>query len=372
MTTKLPMRRIYIVFSAIMFVMTLELAWWITFQLRSSAQQEAHYVDDLADKKRLATAMINLALAANPRQDPAQVLSIYFSDLAWQDDHVIIQQDALAPIVAKHQAHLRMFLSEGSFFLVMVLIGGVLVFRALKRDIALIRQQQNFLSAVTHEFKSPLAAIKLYAETMQLRDVAPLQRDNYLNAITADVARLDSLVNNILAVTRLEADKFVLHAGAIDLGAEMQAIVQHMQHIFSNKDAVITYVVQTANLYVHMDPAVLRTILGNLLDNAIKYSAQATPASISIIITGDAEHATIEIADKGIGIAKEEQKKIFEKFYRVGDEMTRQTTGSGLGLYLVACLMKLMHGRVWVHSDGLSCGATFYLCLPRTHAQEHI
>jgi signal transduction histidine kinase len=238
----------------------------------------------------------------------------------------------------------------------------------LRREVGIVRQQSNFLAAVSHELKSPLASIRLYTETMQLRQPDAQTCQRYLGIMRVDIDRLETLVGNLLAVARLDQGGFEARPTRVDVAAEVGQIVADMQPDMQARGAALALEISERPVWAHIDPAVLDTVMRNLLDNAAKYNRHNAP--VTVRLTAETHSLTIEVIDRGIGLAAEELARIFTKFYRVGDEMVRQTEGSGLGLYLVASLWQHSGGKVRASSPGQGQGATFALVLPRV-ARHH-
>jgi hypothetical protein len=226
----------------------------------------------------------------------------------------------------------------------------------------LMRQQANFLSAVTHELKSPLASIRLFTETLELRDLPQEKRTRYLSNMRADVDRLEGLVRNILAVARLDSGRFVVHTEEGDLGRDVADVVTALGKDPSQRPLSVAVSVPDEPLQARYDLGVLKTVLRNLLDNAAKYGG--ADKSVRVAVARQGAWAAIEVTDQGIGLAAEECEKIFQKFYRVGDEMVRQTEGSGLGLYLARELVRQIGGTLNAESPGVGLGSTFRISLP--------
>ena len=377
-------RRALIVFASVMALITGELLWWVYFHVRTSDMARAEHMKLLESQRLLAGSMIVMWARSSgevPPEMPASLLAQEFRELQWRPGAfempdlnalypgygVFVKQEVLDDMQSRHHAHVRMFVSEGGFFLLAVLFGGWLIVRTLQREVALMRQQANFLSAVTHELKSPLASIRLYTETMQLRDPPLDTRKRYLGIMRGDVDRLETLVANLLAVARLEAGQFVVHAERVDVREAVRAAVQGMGQNLTERGCLVQLGdLPSDSLVVYLDAGALQTVLRNLLDNAAKYGGGKP---VQIHVRGQARQAQIVVQDQGIGLAEVEVSKIFQKFYRVGDEMVRQAEGSGLGLYLVNALIQQSGGTVTVQSAGLGQGTTFTVTLPLAAAE---
>ncbi|MGB8296426.1 MAG: HAMP domain-containing sensor histidine kinase [Polyangia bacterium] len=347
------------------------LAWWVIFHLRYSAQEIRATAEHLQADRQSAER----ALRALSPGDPAAFLRLAYPQLDWQPGvspgqelvsgypgyGLTIRPGRIEHLQAQRRASMRMFAAEGTTFLCILVAGTALILRSVWRGMALMRQQANFLSAVTHELKSPLASIRLFIETLELRDPTPEKRARYLANMRGDVDRLDGLVNNILAVARLDSGRFVVHADRADLARDVADVVQALGKDASQRRLSVDLAVPAEPLHARYDLGVLKTVLRNLLDNAAKYGG-GQPVHVTVTRQGD--WAAIEVRDQGIGLAAEEREKIFEKFYRVGEEMVRQTEGTGLGLYLARELVRQLGGSITAESPGVGQGTTFRVTLP--------
>ena len=375
------------IFAAIMALTSAELGWWITFNIRALRRERADHLQQL-DRDRSLAAELIVAQAATRMRDapgppidlPERVLQQHFPALQWRPgafEHMALNmlypgQGIFARAAEldetwhQNRPHIRMFVMEGLFFFAMVLLGGALIFRSMRRDVNLIRQQGNFLSAVTHELKSPLAAIRLYIETMQLRQLSAEESRRYLHVMRQDVDRLDGMVGNLLAAARLEADQVSVDAEQFDLAQALRYMLPNLREELQERGVAVTLHNSDTPIWVRMDRTSLTTIVRNLIDNAAKYGRHPDKP-IEVCLQQQGEHACLDVRDYGIGIAPHEIKKIFDKFYRVGDEMVRQTAGSGLGLYLVRSLVEQCGGKVEAHSDGVGTGTLMRLRLACEH-----
>jgi signal transduction histidine kinase len=312
-----------------------------------------------------------------PRRDPTKALQIGFLALLlisaimilwWMFDHAqyarsVEQRFAADPTVAADSAaRVNRVLWEGGFFLV-VLIGGMAVLtRAIRHDAELRRRQQNFLAAVSHEFKSPLASIQLAAETLVLRsrddDGKRLGR-----RILEDGERLLRMIDNLLDTTRLEEGRQRLTPQLTNLAAAAATAVAAITDRAHASGVTITRAVPE-DLALNVDPVVVETGLRNLLDNALKSCVAAKSGSIRVEATRAAGGIVLAVSDDGLGFPPEDALMIFEKFHRLGDELRRATPGTGLGLYIVKRLVELSGGAVHAESAGLGRGATVSMSWP--------
>jgi signal transduction histidine kinase len=252
---------------------------------------------------------------------------------------------------------------EGVFFLAVLAAGMVVLFRAIRRDAALRRRQQNFLAAVSHEFKSPLASLRLSAETLSLRDPDAQGRERLAARMTEDIDRLETMVTNLLDTARLEEGQAPLHPERITVAEVAGSVLAAVQgHARTEKIAFTVDVDES--LAVVADAHAFGTILRNLLDNAVKATASRENGVVKVSARRDGDQVRIEVEDNGVGFPPEEHKNIFRKFYRPGDELRRKSRGSGLGLYLVRRLVELHRGEVRAESEGPDRGARITLRIP--------
>jgi PAS domain S-box-containing protein len=259
--------------------------------------------------------------------------------------------------------------------------GVIVVFRDITKESAEEREQAEFISTASHEMRTPVASIEGYLglalnpATAQIDDKA---RD-YINKAHESAQHLGRLFQDLLDVTRADDGRLSNNPKIVDVVAFAHDIVQGLRPKANEKGLRIIYKPQPDDteeksserrlnpvFYVNVDNDHLREVIGNLVENAIKYTLKGT---VVIDITGDNDHVTISIADSGIGIPTEDMSHLFQKFYRVDNSATREIGGTGLGLYLCRRLAEAMSGRIWVESQ-YKHGSTFFLELPRTAHED--
>ncbi len=256
--------------------------------------------------------------------------------------------------IDKKKTHqLWMHVGEGTVFLILLSLGVLKIYNTRKRENELARLQNNFLLSVTHELKSPLASVKLQLQTMQKHKLDEATQNSLLQKALADNERLARMVDNILLASKAENEKGILNKKKINLGAE---IVKLTQQSFDESKSRIK-VSAAENCFVEADEQILAIIVSNLIENALKYSPENSPIEISV-----QEPATLVIKDGGPGIPDEEKQKVFDKFYRIGNEETRNAKGTGLGLYIVKNLCALHNIQISM-SDNMPQGLVFTLKL---------
>jgi signal transduction histidine kinase len=268
-----------------------------------------------------------------------------------------VYDERLRKLKAKRETRKKQYIGEGATFFVVILIGAGVVYTSFRRSIGLSRQQNNFMLAVTHELKSPIAGIKLSLQTIQKRTLTEEQRQTLIGRCIEESDRLNDLCNNMLITSQMEGRQYVPAHEQLDFSKLVEEGVQAYQARYGERFSLAN----THGLTINGDMPLLQMAVNNLLENAVKYTPPASMISVSLQATPT--HAVLQVADEGNGIPEEEKKKIFSKFYRIGDELTRNTKGTGLGLYLTARIVKQHKGKLCVR-DNKSSGALFELCLP--------
>jgi len=248
----------------------------------------------------------------------------------------------------------RMVVAEGLFFTACLFFGLFIINRSANREVSLTRQRRNFLLSITHELKSPIASMRLILETIGKRELSRAQLEHLCTNGVRDATRLQNLVESLLLAARLE-DNWRPLQEPVNLAALAQACVAGLHTRFPQANIRINVPDHFPPL--HADKAGLTSVVQNLLENAVKYS----PPGALITLTAEktaAGKSKIRVLDPGNGIPDGEKKAIFEKFYRIGNEETRNTTGTGLGLYIVQQVVKAHGGTIHV-TDNKPKGAIF-------------
>ena len=245
------------------------------------------------------------------------------------------------------------YIGEGCAFLLLILVGAVFVYRAVRRQFRLQQQQQNFVMAVTHELKTPIAVVRLNLETMQKYQLEEEKKRKLVQMTLQETLRLDTLINNILISSQLEGGAYRLSKEELDLSALVKDVVRGFQSRYP--DRVVQAVVQE-EIDLQGDAMLLKLLLSNLLENANKYSPKNTPVFLSL--SGEEDTITLEVADEGAGIPDEEKKAVFEKFYRIGNEQTRKAQGTGLGLFICQKIAHDHGGNILI-KDNQPAGSKF-------------
>lgn len=251
-------------------------------------------------------------------------------------------------------------LALGCVLFVGVLVGLILFLVSLVKQIRLNRAQQNFIDSVTHELKTPLTSLKLHLQTLERGRVPADRHGEFHRVMLHDVERLSALLDHVLQAARLERhDPAQLQR--LEVRGILHEVAEAVRDRYELPDGALA--VDGPETAVMSDPGALRIVFLNLMDNAVKYSAEQIEVTVQVVPrpTGG---AVVKVRDRGVGLAPRELKRVFHRFYRVGNEMTRSRPGTGLGLYIVRETLAALGGRISVDSDGVGAGSTFVVTLP--------
>ncbi|MFM6954801.1 MAG: sensor histidine kinase [Sphingobacteriaceae bacterium] len=257
---------------------------------------------------------------------------------------------------------MEMIVGETIVFLCLFIIGVVQIHKTLNGREKLQEQQKNFLLSVTHELKSPLASIKLSLQTILKRDLQLEQKQALLGNSLKDIERLDDLVENMLLATKIENRSYSFPKDKINLSELVEKVVERLQ-VHACDSQTIKCIVKP-NIYISGDQFAINSLLINLIENAVKYSPAC--AEVEVSLDSKKEQVCMRVADHGTGIPDAEKNRIFEKFYRIGSENTRQTKGTGLGLYIVKKVLDIHQAGVQV-LDNTPRGTIFEITFSQHH-----
>jgi two-component system phosphate regulon sensor histidine kinase PhoR len=244
-----------------------------------------------------------------------------------------------------------------------VLIAGIwVVYRTVRKEIELAQLKSDFVSNVSHEIKTPLALIRMFAETLQLKRVkSEAKKQDYYDTIVQESERLTRLINNILNFSRMEAGKKEYNFEPTDLSALVGGVLKNYHAHLEHEGFTVSMETDRRLPSINIDSGAVSEAILNIIDNAVKYSREKKYLRVSTGLEGGT--VFLDIEDHGIGIDPRQQKRIFEKFYRVSSGLTQQTGGTGLGLTLVKHIMDAHRGAITVRSE-VGKGSTFRLTFP--------
>ncbi len=251
-----------------------------------------------------------------------------------------------------------MILGEAVVFIIILLVGMWLINRAYHREMQASQQQRNFLLSITHELKSPIASIRLVLDTFTKRNLPKEKLDQLSRSGLQETERLHKLVNDLLLSARLES-AYQVQTDKINLRELFQDVIYRLEPRYPQIEFQLEEDFPLTDL--EGDRLGMTSVAFNLLENAAKYTEG--PGSVITRIAWEGKDVRIDIEDQGRGIPDKEKKRIFEKFYRVGNEDTRKTKGTGLGLYIVKEVVEAHNGTIKVLNNQPQ-GTLFSIRLP--------
>jgi signal transduction histidine kinase len=248
-------------------------------------------------------------------------------------------------------------------------LGVFIVARAAAREVRVAELKSNFVSSVSHDLKTPLALIQLFAETLELGRLKNTDRaPEYYRIINSEARKLTRLINNLLDFSKIEAGLRRYQLEPTDLTGVARHVVESLESQFRHNQYSVTLKVAERPTYVLLDAEAAEQAIENLLSNAMKYSPEHR--DIVVEVDDDGRYGIVRVRDRGIGIAPRLQRKIFQKFYRVQTDAGSGPQGTGLGLAIVDHVMRAHHGLVRVDSEP-GHGSTFALLFPLFVGEVH-
>ena len=259
-------------------------------------------------------------------------------------------------LVSLQPNRIGMILSEGTMFFLVFAFGAYSLHNALNREKTLQEQKKNFLLSVTHELKSPLASIKILLQTIQKRQLTRDQTIDFIDKSLLDIERLDDMVENMLLASKIDNRSYTFPKAKFNLSVLVDSIVNRLQITKCDCNQQIIDAEIEPKIEITGDKFALTSVVTNLVENAIKYSSPCDTVLVKLFSKDDKIH--LQVADHGIGIADTEKTRIFDRFYRVGSEETRNTKGTGLGLFIVKEVLDKHQATIKV-KDNRPAGSVF-------------
>lgn len=238
-------------------------------------------------------------------------------------------EQQVARVLENKKRKTTQYIGEGTTFLALILFGAVYVYRATRKQIRFSTQQQNFMMAVTHELKTPIAITILNLETLKLRKLDADKQEKLITSTLHEADRLNTLCNNILLSAQFDGGVYHSNKKLINFSE----IVSNTVNVFSTRFTHHIFESSISlEIFLNGEQFLLQMLLNNLMENAVKYSPKTS--KINVTLEHKNNKIILKVVDEGFGISDEEKKKVFIKFYRSGNENTRIAKGTGLGLYL--------------------------------------
>jgi K+-sensing histidine kinase KdpD len=275
----------------------------------------------------------------------------------WWGYHLIELTEELKKEPAEIAKRITMIFGEGLVFFVILIFGLSKIRSSIIKELRLSERQNNFLLSVTHELKTPLAANKLYLQTILKRKLDEQSKTDLLQKAVQENERLELMIDNILNASRIENKALQAVKEEKNLSEIMNSVVDRFHR--RNQKEFITCEIESG-IVVPVDVFFMETILNNLIENAIKYGT--IEKGITVYLFRKDHEILFGVKDQGPGISKELRKQIFYKFFRAGNEETRMKKGSGLGLFIVSELVR-MHDAKIIYKENSPSGANFEITL---------
>jgi len=344
-----------------------QLSWWGLALWRQGDTVFQNSYSALQDRRDLAQQELAWR-STGGGEDKAEVwleLAKNFDGVVWVPAANEFQLSAseIQSLEKRRSINRVMVIGEGTLFAMLWGIALWFLIKTSQRDKHLVLQESNFLHAVTHEFRSPLQSLRLAVESLQRRP-DPTRAKEYAKMMIEDIGRLESLVDNVLLVGRIDARAFNPQVSAIDIGEFLQQSLSKWQ-AYHPEQAELVRANIPAGMLAEADSTSLDPIFHNLLDNASKYGEGS---SIDVELVQNSGTTSLRVGDQGRGFTSTEGARLFDRFWRAGDERVRTSPGVGLGLYLVATLAHAQGATVNAQSDGRGQGATFIISWASTAA----
>ncbi|MEO6669210.1 MAG: ATP-binding protein [Ferruginibacter sp.] len=252
----------------------------------------------------------------------------------------------LEKIEADKKRKTAQYVGEGAIFLLLISAGAIFVYRAVNRQLKTSQQQQNFMIAITHELKTPIAISKLNLETLQKRKLDDTQQQRLLQNTLQEANRMNALCNNMLLSSQIEAGGYRMTNEETNIAELIQNCVNDFKTRFPQRKIESSI---AGDSFAIADTLLIQMAVNNLLDNALKYSSKENTVLVKLL--KDKGRLSLYVIDEGPGIPEQERKKVFEKFYRVGNEATKRAKGTGLGLYLTKKIVEAQHGKIYIENN---------------------
>lgn len=286
------------------------------------------------------------------------ILGIYVVlQFAWWGYHLIELTEELKKEPSEVSKRVVMIIGEGLVFFVILLFGLWKIRSSIKKELQLTQRQNNFLLSVTHELKTPLAANKLYLQTIQKRTLDEATRNDLIDKAIQENERLEKLIDNILNASRLENNALRPVKSELDLSELVNQVADRIEKRHQKK---FIHRSIEQGVSANVDAFFIETIIVNLVENAVKYAG--IDNDITLILKNGNSGIDLQICDRGPGISGMDRTNMFQKFYRSGNEETRTQKGSGLGLFIVSELVRIHSGKI-LYKENAPNGAVFQITL---------
>jgi signal transduction histidine kinase len=365
--TRWSLQKHFVLYSILSITFLALLVWWIYYQVREGARLTAQ--QEVMWKQEITSAHHWMQDHLNDCEEFRQWLATAYPDLELSDTgQIVVQADARKSIERLAAKRVRMFASEGAFLILLLIAGVTYVFWTMRKEVIFERRQSTFLAATSHELKTQITSLRLYLDTLRERKLPEEKQREILETMQQDIERLTDLIDRLLQAQAVMGRTQKTPRDIVNLTEETEAALVHDRFYLEHQGFAIQTEMES-DLFAIANPNQWQLIVKNLMENASKYAGDSRKIYLRLFKEG--KRARLEVQDFGIGIDAIELDRIFERFYRIGNEDTRATRGTGLGLYLVRATAETFGGRAFAVSDGPGKGSTFVVELPLSKDTQH-
>ncbi|HTV52479.1 MAG TPA: HAMP domain-containing sensor histidine kinase [Steroidobacteraceae bacterium] len=337
-------------------VSVFQVGYWVfaerAYTLAKVHDRETLYHQQLAAARDLLAAGV-----------PAARVTALLPSIRVRDGQPLLGDEVERSLQQEQQRRITQYLWEGGFFLLALCACIAVIWMALGAEAQVLKEQDNFLALVSHQFKTPLASLQLSLETMSLRSLAPEQSRALIERMLGDLTRMETMVSQILDSVRLSRGRVSLKREPVLLASTVGRVTTHFQERAA-RDHIRIETSVAEGLQVLADPLAVDVVVRNLIENALAAVAPVGGGRVLVSAQRIGNEVQLTVRDSGIGFRPADESRLFEKFSRLNPAGGSSYYGSGLGLYIVKRLMQLLGGRVSAHSEGMGRGAEFVLTWP--------
>ena len=342
---------------ALVLVSAVEVGWWLLDQHRFA-------VDKVREMHEVYEQQVVAAQALLDAKVPPAFVHGLLPSVIVANRHAALSPQVDRQLIAEERRHIAQYAWEGSFFIIALAACIAVIARALRAEARVIQEQESFLALVSHQFKTPLASLQLSLETMAMRTLSPEHVRALIDRMLSDLARMESMVTQILESMRLDRGRIELRSEPVELGGAVARVIAGSAERAAKERIAVSADIERG-LQVLADPLALDVILRNLLENALAAVAPVGGGSVAFTARQAAGgEVELTVRDSGVGFRTGDAARLFQKFTRLHPGGGSSHFGTGLGLYIVRRLMQLAGGRVSAQSAGAGQGASFVLTWP--------
>lgn len=288
------------------------------------------------------------------------LIGYILAQISWWIYQIIALSKQIDDSEVLAQSRMRMLAGEFAVFFVLLAVGLFYIHRVFKKELELSTNKKNFSLSITHELKTPITTTKLFIESLMNHDkeIDSEKRQEILKKVYAEQTRLNELIEKVLLSARMENSQIKMTLESCDLSDLVKEILSNIRI-----DQKLTFNIE-ANIETKVDKFYFHSIIQNLVENAAKYSPENTTITVNLSKEGRFVH--LAVIDEGMGISAEEKETVFEMYQRLENEETKETKGTGLGLYIVKQIVRSHKGKINVEDNPIGKGSIFNVYIPLT------